>query len=111
MIGGPKFWPRVSPKKTWSGTLAGWACAAVAGAVFAGPTGAGPALVPVSVVVAFAGQMGDIAESAVKRRVEVKDSSDLIPGHGGVLDRFDALLGGAVAAVLLWALSVIPAGT
>lgn len=110
MIGGPKFWPRVSPRKTWSGTLAGWACAALAGAAFAEPTGAGPSLVPISVAVAFAGQMGDIAESAVKRRVEVKDSSDLIPGHGGVLDRFDALLGAAVAAALLWAFNVIPAG-
>lgn len=102
-LGGPKFWPRISPKKTWSGTLAGWAGAALVGAAFAAPTGAGPVLIAVSVLVSFAGQMGDIAESAVKRRFGVKDSSALIPGHGGVLDRFDALLGATLlAAALLW---------
>lgn len=109
-LGGPRFWPRVSPKKTWSGTVAGWAAAAAVGAAFAGATAAGPVLVPVSVLVAFAGQMGDIAESAIKRRVRVKDSSALIPGHGGLLDRFDALMGAAVAAAVLWGLGVIPQG-
>lgn len=110
ILGGPKFWPAISPKKTWSGTVAGWVAAAAVGLVFAPPTGAGVALVPVSVLVAFAGQMGDIAESAVKRRAGVKDSSSLIPGHGGLLDRFDALLGAAVAAVLLWALGAMSPG-
>ncbi|MCB2121772.1 MAG: phosphatidate cytidylyltransferase, partial [Rhodobacteraceae bacterium] len=57
-------------------------------------------------LVAFAGQMGDIAESAIKRRLGVKDSSRLIPGHGGVLDRFDAIIG-AVLFVILWGL-VLP---
>ncbi len=107
-LGGPKFWPRVSPKKTWSGTVAGWALAAVVGALFAAPLGAGPWLVLVSVVVGFAGQMGDILESAVKRRQEVKDSSALIPGHGGVLDRFDALLGASAMALFLWSLGLLP---
>lgn len=92
LIGGPKFWPRVSPKKTWSGTVAGWLLAAVVGAAFMAPLDAGWGLVVVSAVLALAGQLGDIAESAVKRREGVKDSSHLIPGHGGVLDRFDALI-------------------
>ncbi|MBU3259658.1 phosphatidate cytidylyltransferase [Roseovarius sp. PS-C2] len=108
MLGGPKFWPRVSPKKTWSGTAAGWIGAAVIGLIFALPTGAGWLLVPVSMLVGFAGQMGDIAESAVKRRVGVKDSSTLIPGHGGVLDRFDAMLGAGPAIMAIWALKLLP---
>ncbi|SEL03299.1 phosphatidate cytidylyltransferase [Roseovarius azorensis] len=108
MIGGPKFWPRFSPRKTWSGTVAGWVGAAVIGLIFAAPTGAGLALVPVSVLVGFAGQMGDIAESAVKRLRGVKDSSNLIPGHGGVLDRFDAMLGAALVVVILWVLGLLP---
>ena len=108
MLGGLKFWPQVSPKKTWSGTIAGWIGAAVIGLIFAGPTGAGLALVPLSVLVGFAGQMGDIAESAVKRLRGIKDSSNLIPGHGGVLDRFDAMLGAAVVGVILWAAGLLP---
>ncbi|MEQ8899924.1 MAG: phosphatidate cytidylyltransferase [Roseovarius sp.] len=107
-LGGPKFWPRISPKKTWSGTIAGWVGAGIIGTFFAGPTGAGLALIPVSILVGFAGQMGDIAESAVKRLREVKDSSNLIPGHGGVLDRFDAMLGAALVVVILWAFGLMP---
>jgi phosphatidate cytidylyltransferase len=96
MLGGPKFWPAVSPKKTWSGTVAGWIGAALVGLVFVGAAGASWLLVPLSAVVALAGQLGDIAESWVKRRCGVKDASQLIPGHGGVLDRFDALIGAVV---------------
>lgn len=99
-LGGPKFWPRVSPKKTWSGTIAGWVGAGCVGAVFAVGSGAMIAVVSGSVLLAFAGQMGDIAESAIKRRTGVKDSSDLIPGHGGVLDRFDGIIGAAAAFLL-----------
>jgi phosphatidate cytidylyltransferase len=95
-IGGPKFWPRISPKKTWSGILAGWAGAGVVGAAFLTFTDAGRDLVWISMVLSFASQMGDIAESAVKRRMGVKDSSDLIPGHGGLFDRFDGVLGAAL---------------
>lgn len=96
-LGGPKFWPRISPKKTWSGTVAGWIGAALVGVVFAAlDRGTGLGLVLLSPFVAFAGQMGDIAESAIKRRAGVKDSSNLIPGHGGVLDRFDALIFAAI---------------
>jgi phosphatidate cytidylyltransferase len=100
LLGGPKFWPAVSPKKTWSGTLAGWAAAALVGAAFSAAVG-GAWLVAASVLVALAGQLGDIGESAVKRQAGVKDSSALIPGHGGVFDRFDALLGAAALASVL----------
>jgi phosphatidate cytidylyltransferase len=101
MIGGPKFWPAISPKKTWSGTVAGWIGAAMVGLCFVTFEGADWRLVPLSALVAFAGQLGDITESWVKRRAGVKDASGLIPGHGGVLDRFDALIGAVVAVKLL----------
>jgi len=100
-LGGPKFWPAVSPKKTWSGTIAGWVGAALVGLGFVVWGGAGAGLIVLSPVVAFAGQLGDIAESWFKRRAGVKDSSALIPGHGGVLDRFDALIFAGVLAVAL----------
>ncbi|WP_323784563.1 phosphatidate cytidylyltransferase [Thalassovita sp.] len=99
LLGGPKFWPRVSPKKTWSGTVAGWIGAALVGVCFMAYSPAGPELVIVSVIMAFASQLGDVAESAIKRTVGVKDSSNLIPGHGGVLDRFDAMLGALLLAL------------
>lgn len=100
MLGGPKFWPKVSPKKTWSGTVAGWIGAALFGALVIAPTVTPDDGVSAEVIVitlmaallAFAGQMGDIAESAIKRRAGVKDASNLIPGHGGFLDRLDALI-------------------
>lgn len=95
-LGGPKFWPRFSPKKTWSGTVAGWIGAVAVGALFVAFGWAGWGLLWLSPLLAFSGQLGDIAESAIKRRMGVKDSSNLIPGHGGVLDRFDALIGGVV---------------
>lgn len=107
MIGGPKFWPRLSPKKTWSGTIAGWVGAGLVGLVFAHYFSQSMGLVLFSAVTAFAAQMGDIAESAIKRRAGVKDASNLIPGHGGLLDRFDALIGASVF-VLVWAFCGIP---
>ena len=108
LLGGPKFWPAISPKKTWSGTVAGWVGAALVGAGFALAGLAGWALVALSVPVALAGQMGDIAESWLKRRAGVKDSSALIPGHGGLLDRFDALIFAALMAGALLPLGVLP---
>lgn len=100
-FGGPKFWPAISPKKTWSGTAAGWVAAGGVGLLFSLFTEAGLGLVLISMLVSFAGQMGDIAESAVKRRMGVKDSSNLIPGHGGLFDRFDAVLGATLFVLLL----------
>jgi len=111
IIGGPKFWPRISPKKTWSGTIAGWIGASIVGLAFSGPSGFGQALVPLSVLVALAGQMGDLSESALKRRLGVKDSSGLIPGHGGELDRFDAMLAAALLGGLLHAAGLLTGTT
>lgn len=101
ILGGPKFWPAVSPKKTWSGTVAGWIGAGVVGFGFWSAGLGALHLLWASPLAAFAGQMGDIVESAIKRRAGVKDSSNLIPGHGGLLDRFDALAFAAILTVIL----------
>lgn len=93
LFGGPKLWVRISPKKTWSGTIGGWVLAACVGAVFVFALGQDIMLIAASIPVAIAAQAGDLAESAIKRRSGVKDSSNLIPGHGGLLDRFDGVLG------------------
>lgn len=100
MIGGAKFWPSISPKKTWAGILTGWGASALVGAAFLAITDAGRDIIWISVVLSFASQMGDIAESAVKRRMGVKDSSSLLPGHGGFLDRFDGILGASLFMLL-----------
>lgn len=107
-LGGPKFWPAISPKKTWSGTVAGWIGAAGVGLIYVALGQSGWLLVLLSPFVAFAGQMGDIAESWIKRRTGVKDSSALIPGHGGLLDRFDALVGAMVLVLTLMRLIPLP---
>ena len=108
MVGGPKFWPAISPKKTWSGTVAGWFGAVGVSLVFV-LTGYAPWLtVALAPFVAFAGQLGDIGESWIKRRAKVKDSSTLIPGHGGFLDRFDALIGAVVLIMLLGLFTSLP---
>lgn len=110
MIGGPKFWPAVSPKKTWSGTGFGWLAAALVGWGFACYTGSSLNLIWISIALSMASQAGDVGESAIKRRFGVKDSSDLIPGHGGVLDRFDGMLGAAVFLLILIQIIGFPAG-
>ena len=110
LIGGPKFWPKVSPKKTWSGTGAGWIAAALTGWTFAMYTGARLDLIGISVAVSMASQMGDIAESAIKRHMGVKDSSNLIPGHGGVLDRFDGMLGASLFLLIVGQIIGFPPG-
>lgn len=107
-IGGPKFWPAISPKKTWSGTVAGWIAAALIGLIFRQFTNAGPDLPWISMALSLASQMGDIAESALKRRMGVKDSSNLLPGHGGLFDRFDGLLGAALFMLLVAQLVYVP---
>ncbi len=101
IIGGPKFWPKVSPKKTWSGTLAGWLGAALIGLVYMMNGMSGPEILGMSVAIAIAGQMGDVAESALKRRMGVKDSSAILPGHGGMFDRFDSMLGASLFLLLV----------
>ncbi len=100
-IGGPKLWPRVSPKKTWAGAIGGFAASLAVALGFAafGLGKTGPLLV-LGAVLSIVSQLGDLFESAVKRRFGVKDSSHIIPGHGGLLDRLD----GFVAAVVLAAI-------
>jgi phosphatidate cytidylyltransferase len=107
-IGGPKLWPAVSPKKTWSGTVAGWVGAAIVGAIFLRFTTAGPDLPWISAALSLASQIGDITESAIKRRMGVKDSSNLIPGHGGLLDRFDGMLGAALFMLFVAQVVIVP---
>ncbi len=110
IIGGPKFWPKVSPKKTWSGTLAGWAGAALIGGVYMAYGKAGPEIIGISIAVAIAGQMGDVAESALKRRMGVKDSSAILPGHGGMFDRFDSMLGASLFLLVVGQIVGFPPG-
>jgi phosphatidate cytidylyltransferase len=100
-IGGPKLWPRVSPKKTWAGAVGGFAASLAVAAGFAAfDLGkAGPLLV-LSGVLSAVSQLGDLFESAVKRRFGVKDSSHIIPGHGGLMDRLDGFVAAVVVAAL-----------
>lgn len=100
-IGGPKLWPRVSPKKTWAGAVGGFVGSLVVAAGFAafGLGSVAPLLV-LGAVLSVVSQFGDLFESAVKRRFGVKDSSHLIPGHGGLMDRLDGFVAAvAVAAI------------
>lgn len=103
LIGGPKLAPHISPNKTWSGFVAGAIGPALAGFAFAlvlGGTSAS-ALALIALGLALACQIGDLAESAVKRHFGVKDMSGLIPGHGGLFDRIDGLLLAAFVAGLI----------
>jgi phosphatidate cytidylyltransferase len=94
LLGGPKLWPAVSPGKTWSGAVGGLAAALAVGLVFGVFQGwALLRLAGLSLAVAVASQLGDLLESAVKRRFGVKDASRLIPGHGGLMDRLDGVMG------------------
>jgi phosphatidate cytidylyltransferase len=108
VIGGPRLAPRISPGKTWSGAIGGLAASVCVGAIAAVVLGIWQ---PVWLAALLAGllgvvgQAGDLLESALKRHFRVKDSGGLIPGHGGLLDRVDAVLTAApVAAALALAL-------
>lgn len=104
-FGGPKLWPAVSPKKTWSGIVGGWVLALLVGFGFS-RYGLGAEInniIIFSLALALASQAGDLLESAAKRHFGIKDSSNLIPGHGGLLDRFD----GQLAAFVLFALVTV----
>ncbi len=94
LVGGPKLAPRVSPAKTWSGAVGGLLLGTIVGMMFVPllPDAGLIALAMLSLAVSLIGQLGDLAESALKRLKGVKDSSSLIPGHGGALDRFDSLI-------------------
>lgn len=100
---GPKLWPRVSPKKTWSGCIAGLLAGALVGA-FWGAILPGTSVLAMALVaagLALVAELGDLAESAAKRTFGHKDMSNLIPGHGGMLDRVDSLIFASLAAASL----------
>lgn len=103
LIGGPKLAPVISPNKTWSGLFGGALAAGLAGTLFAiwlGRTSV-PMLACVSIILAIVSQAGDLGESFLKRAFGMKNSSGLIPGHGGVLDRLDGLVFAAMGAGLI----------
>ena len=103
LIGGPKLWPRVSPGKTWSGFVVGVICGAAAGCFFAPEGGNRIALFALGLLGGATAQGGDLFESAIKRRFGVKDSSHLIPGHGGLMDRLDGFIAAAILAAAVGA--------
>jgi len=100
-IGGPKLWVRVSPKKTWAGAIGGFVASLLVAAGFAAfEIGATGPLLVLGAVLSVVSQLGDLFESAVKRRFGVKDSSHIIPGHGGLLDRLDGFVAAVVVAAI-----------
>jgi phosphatidate cytidylyltransferase len=103
LIGGPKLAPKISPNKTWSGFIGGAVFACIAGVLFAAWFGhtSIPTVAALSIVLALISQGGDLGESFLKRFFGVKDTSGLIPGHGGVLDRLDGLVFAAIGAGLI----------
>ncbi|TAJ73307.1 MAG: phosphatidate cytidylyltransferase [Phenylobacterium sp.] len=101
---GPKLWPRFSPNKTWSGFIGGLAAAMGAGSLMAWISAFELniwAAALIGLTVGLATMAGDLWESAIKRRFGVKDSGDLIPGHGGLLDRVDGLMFAVVVMAAL----------
>lgn len=112
-LGGPKLAPSISPGKTWSGATFGLIAGVGAGIciVLLISSGGGYFVPIVAVVLSISGQIGDLFESWVKRRFGQKDSSNLIPGHGGFMDRLDALIFASIAAFLIALLDQFYAGT
>lgn len=109
-LGGPKLAPRFSPNKTWSGAIGGAAAGVAAGVGFAAfITPAGSVSVPlIALLLSIIAQIGDLGESWVKRRFGIKDSGQLIPGHGGVMDRVDGLVAAAALLYVIGAILVTP---
>jgi phosphatidate cytidylyltransferase len=118
LLKGPKLWPRFSPNKTWSGFVGGLIGAVIAALVVSsihipGRFDAGLTLLA-AVVVGLAGGLatmgGDLLESMLKRRFGVKDSGDLIPGHGGLLDRVDGLMAAVLAIAAMRLIDLVRLG-
>jgi phosphatidate cytidylyltransferase len=97
-FGGPKLMPAVSPKKTWSGAIAGTLGAMIVAVLVASLSGSfdGAAIAAIALLLSVVSQLGDLLESWIKRRFGVKDASQLIPGHGGVMDRLDGFWAAAL---------------
>jgi phosphatidate cytidylyltransferase len=102
-FGGPKLWPAISPKKTWAGAIGGLITGVVIGLVVAAlaRVAVAPGLALVCAALSLAAQAGDLFESAVKRTFGAKDSGNIVPGHGGLMDRVDGLVFAVAAAVLV----------
>lgn len=102
-IGGPKLMPAVSPKKTWAGAIAGTLGAMIVAVLVARLFGSFStlAIAGVALLLSVCAQAGDLFESLVKRKFGVKDSSQLIPGHGGVMDRLDGFWAAAVVGCII----------
>lgn len=105
-FGGPKLAPSISPNKTWSGLAGGVIGATILGGLLAQWIGLPPPFLLAAPLFAVAAQVGDLAESALKRRAGAKDAGSLLPGHGGVMDRLDGLV---PVAVLTAALATVSA--
>lgn len=105
VIGGAKLWPQISPKKTWSGAIGGLIGGVAVGVVVARVVGVTVTLelAIVALVLSILSQSGDLFESWVKRHFGVKDSGNIIPGHGGMMDRIDGLVFAAAAAIMIGA--------
>lgn len=106
-IGGPRMAPTISPQKTWAGAFGGLTAGALASLAFASLLGSTEILLALGLgaLTSLCAQLGDLAESGLKRQYGVKDMSTLIPGHGGVLDRLDGLIASTIFVCLLtlWA--------
>jgi phosphatidate cytidylyltransferase len=101
-LGGPKLAPTVSPNKTWSGAVGGLVGASLVGLGFGLYVGVPiPTAMVASAFVGLWAELGDLQESWIKRRLNIKDTSNLIPGHGGVLDRLDSLMFAAPVVCLM----------
>jgi phosphatidate cytidylyltransferase len=101
LIGGPRLWPRVSPGKTWAGAIVGAFAGAALGLMLGAWTNRLAALFWLGLATAIVSELGDLFESALKRRFGVKDSSGLIPGHGGLMDRLDAFTSASFFAAVV----------
>ena len=105
IIGGPKVFPRISPKKTWAGVLAGWFAVGFFSWLFVeniAPQSLFFKFISISILLSVSAQIGDMIQSHLKRRSDVKDSSGLLPGHGGFMDRFDGFVGAMVVTGLIF---------
>jgi phosphatidate cytidylyltransferase len=105
LIGGPRLWPAVSPAKTWSGAIVGALVGAFLGLMLAAWTNRLAALFWLGLATAVVSELGDLFESAIKRRFGVKDTSGLIPGHGGLMDRLDAFIAASLFAAAVASLN------
>lgn len=104
-FGGPKLAPKLSPNKTWSGFVSGQLAAIVLGAIFGSMVGIGWLSGAIlALPIAILSVLGDLFESGIKRKLDVKDTGDLMPGHGGLLDRLDSLMAAVLGAAIILAI-------